>query len=288
MKPATSIEKVCRVLRVLRTQPALGVNELAEKTGLLQSDAHRILSSLRAFGHVEQDAESKKYRLGLELLKLGYYVYQNLNLRELAKPYMQSLSEMAAATSNLAILDARELEIVFVEQVDSPDEFQVRLRIGARASPHATAVGKMITAHQDRAVAIRMLQKDLVKKTRRTITDIDVLMAEFEKIRTLGYAMDLEEAVMGACCISAPVRDHTGDVVAALSISMMASRLSPAHESSGVKLVRATAAKISAAVGYEPGRHGHAALADVIAPASGPASGRAKPPVGQPGFDDAS
>ena len=261
MKPATSIEKVCRVLNVLRQQPAIGVIELSEDAGLLRSDAHRILNSLRVFGYVEQDADTKKYRLGLELLKLGYFVYQNLNLRDVAKPFMRSLSELAAATSNLAILDPRQLEIIFVEQIDSPTEFQVKLRIGSRASPHATALGKILTAHQEPRTALCILQKDgMAKKTRRTITDMDQLLLEYEKIRTSGYAMDREEAMEGACCIGAPVRDHTGEVVAGLSISMVAPRLGSSEEGGLIRLVRSTAARISDALGYETMRHSPTAI----------------------------
>lgn len=234
----------------------MGVVELAEEAKLLRSDAHRILNSLRTFGYVEQDADTRKYRLGLELLKLGHFVYQNLDIREVAKPHMRSLSEGAVATANLAILDPRELEIIFVEQVDSPSEFQVRLRIGARAIPHATAVGKMLTAHQEPSMALRILQKDgMRKRTERTITDVDQLRVEFERIRTLGYAIDDEEAVEGACCISAPVRDHTGEVVAALSISMTAARLGPSQEGSLIRMVRSTAARISAELGYVAMHH---------------------------------
>lgn len=256
LKPATSIEKVCRVLTVLRGQPAMGVVELAEKAKLLRSDAHRILNSLRPFGFVEQDADTKKYRLGLELLKLGHFVYENLDVRECAKPLMRTLSEGASATSNLAILDSRELEIIFVEQIDSPNEFQVKLRIGARAGPHATAVGKLLTAYQEPSMALRILQKNgMPKCTRHTITDVDELQLEFEKIRALGYALDHEEAVEGACCISAPVLDHRGEVVAALSISMLAARLGSWQEGDLTKMVRSTAATISSELGYDTTHH---------------------------------
>lgn len=252
MKPATSIEKVCRVLHTLRSQPSMGVKELADRAGLLRSDAHRILTSLEVFGYVGQDQETKKYFLGLELLKLGHFVYQHLDLREIARPFMRSLSELADATANLAILDSRDLEIVYVEQVDSPSELQIKMRIGARASPHATAVGKMLTAHQERSLARRILRKDgLVRKTRRTITDPVQLQLEYERIRSQDYAMDREEAVEGACCIAAPVRGHAGDVIAAMSISMMAARLSAVDEPRLITMVRTTAARISSALGFE-------------------------------------
>jgi DNA-binding IclR family transcriptional regulator len=252
MKPATTVEKVCRVLSVLRGKPALGVTEVAAEAKLLPSDAHRILNSLRAFGYVDQNINTKKYHLGLELLKLGHSVYRHLDVGEVAKPKMRRLSEMATAVSNLAILDARGVEVLFVEQIDSPSDFQVRLRIGSRASPYATAVGKMLTAHQDPSTVLRILRKcGMRKNTKRTITDAEKLYAEFEKIRALGYATDSEESIEGAYCISAPVYGYKGEVIAALSISTLAARVGSSQEGSLIKMVRSTAARISADLGYK-------------------------------------
>ena len=105
-------------------------------------------------------------------------------------------------------------------------------------------------------MALRILNKEgMPKCTKHTITDVDQLFKEFEKIRALGFATDHEEAVEGACCISAPVRNHRGEVVAALSISMMAVRLGPSQEGSLIRMVRSTAARISAELGYEAMHH---------------------------------
>jgi IclR family transcriptional regulator, KDG regulon repressor len=252
MKPATTVEKVCRVLSVLRAKPALGVTEVAEEATLLPSDAHRILNSLRAFGYVDQNINTKKYHLGLELLKLGHSVYRHLDLGEVAKPRMRRLSEMATAVSNLAILDARVGDVIFVEQIDSPSDFQVRLRIGSHATPYATAVGKILAAHQDPSTVRRILGKCKIRKnTKWTITDTDKLCMEFEKIRLLGYATDCEESIEGAYCISAPVYSYNREVIAALSISTLAARVGSSQERSLIKMVRSTATMISADLGYK-------------------------------------
>jgi IclR family transcriptional regulator, KDG regulon repressor len=188
MKPATTVEKVCRVLSVLRGKPALGVTEVAAEAKLLPSDAHRILNSLRAFGYVDQNINTKKYHLGLELLKLGHSVYRHLDVGEVAKPKMRRLSEMATAVSNLAILDARGVEVLFVEQIDSPSDFQVRLRIGSRASPYATAVGKMLTAHQDPSTVLRILRKCGMRKNTKLRTPKNSMRSSRKSAR---WAMQL-------------------------------------------------------------------------------------------------
>src|SRR5690242_17444343 len=117
MKPATSIVKVCRVLDTFRDSPVLGVMEVAGRTELLPSDAHRILASLEMFGYIERNAQTRKYSLGLELLRQGHRVLQRLEIRDVGRPFLRHLAETAEGTANLAIVDSREREIIFIEQV---------------------------------------------------------------------------------------------------------------------------------------------------------------------------
>jgi DNA-binding IclR family transcriptional regulator len=253
MKPATSIAKVCRLLDAFRSRGSMGVVELSQHTDLVPSDVHRILKSLEAFGYVEQDAQSKKYHLGLELLRLGHVVLRRLELRTAARPLLCQLSEQAEATANLAIFHAHELDIIFVEQIDSPAEVQIKLRIGSHVNPHATSVGKVLCAYMDPETCRKVLEKDgMGRKTSKTITDRAGLEQEFERVRERGYALDLEEAVEGACCAAAPIRDHRGEVIAAVSVSMMATRFLRWRERQVAAMVKSTAARISVALGYQP------------------------------------
>ncbi len=252
MKPATTITKVCRVLDAFRDRPSLGVTELAQETRLLPSDVHRILHSLEPYGYIEQDASTKKYHLGLHVLKLGYTVLQRLELREMGRPLLRHLSEEIEATINMAVLDSRELEIIFVEQVDSPSEWQIKPRIGSRAAPHCTALGKVLTAFTDRATARRLLKKNgLPKCTEQTIITAAALEQELNVVREQCYAVDREEAMEGACCIAVPIRDHTGAVVAAVSASMMATHFYRWNEARLASLLKATAARLAASLGYD-------------------------------------
>lgn len=252
MKPATSIVKVCRVLGAFEERPALGVMEVAQRAGLLPSDAHRILSSLRAFGYIERDPETRKYQLGLELLRQGHRVLQRLEIRDLARPWLRRLAEAAEATANLAIVDAREQEVVFIEQIDSLAEVQIKLRVGARASSHATAVGKVLCAYMPWEEARAWLKNNgMPKKTPRTITELGLIEREFDRIRGRGYAVDREEAMEGACCLGAPVRNHAGAVTAAISVSMTTQHFERWPEPKLAALVKSAAAKISAALGFQ-------------------------------------
>ena len=240
----------------------MGLTEIAKRTGLLKSDVHRILKSLEQFGFVEQDMVSRRYDLGLELLKLGHLVHDRLRLCETARPFMRRLTETAEAACNLAVFDPVDEEVVFVEQIDSPLEVQIRWRIGRRASPHATAVGKTLLAYLDPERARKVCEKGgLKRKTRYTITDSLALEQELARIREAGYAVDREEAVLGACCVAAPLRDHRDQVVAALSVSMLAGRLGRSSERDIATLVKSAAAHISAALGRPGSAKSTAAVA---------------------------
>jgi DNA-binding IclR family transcriptional regulator len=255
MKPATSIEKVCRVFDALRAETLMGVTAIAERTGLLPSDVHRIVRSLEHFGYIEQDPETRQYRLGLELLKLGYLVGERLQLREVARPHLRRLACAVRATANLAVFDGHDLEVIFVEQVDSPGELQIRLRIGKRVAAHATSVGKVLLAHLEPGLADRVIERHgMPRFTRRTITNPARLKAELDSVRREGYAMDRAEGLEGAWCIGAPVRDHTGRVAAAISISLLGSQLGSQDEARVIALLKETAGRISTDLGYGEGR----------------------------------
>jgi DNA-binding IclR family transcriptional regulator len=259
MKPATTIDKVYRVLTAFSIRPSLGVTEVAEITHLLKSDVHRILKSLEPYGFIEQDVQTRRYRLGLELLKLGHLVHGRLYLNEIARPFLRHLSEMAEAAASLAVYDPVDQEMVFVEQIDSPTEVQIRWRIGRRAAAHATALGKTLLAYLDSAHARSVIQRcGLPKRTQYTITDEAELERELARIREAGYAVDREEAVLGACCVAAPVRDHSCRVVAAISVSMVANRLEYLREREVSTLVRSTAGRIASMLGYPGDMPAHA------------------------------
>jgi IclR family transcriptional regulator, KDG regulon repressor len=251
MKPATTVSKVCRILAEFRNRPSMGVTELARRIDLLPSDVHRILNSLGSYGFIEQNPTNKTYRLGIALMKLGLTVFQRNELREASRSLLQRLSEEMEATAHMAIFDPRELDIFLAEQIDSTGEVPFKPRYGATASPHSTALGKAIAANVERQVALDLVQKSgLPKLTSHTITELSRLEDEFARTCRQGYSLDLEESAEGACCIGAPVRDETGAVVAAISISMPASRFYGFPEPQLAFLVKNTAAALSFAAGH--------------------------------------
>lgn len=251
MKPATTVSKVCRVLSEFRSRPSMGVTEVARRTNLLPSDAHRILNSLVTYGFIEQNPANKTYRLGIGLMKLGLTVFQRNELRDAARTLLQQLSAEAEATAHMAIFDARELDIFLAEQMDSKGEIPFKPRYGATISPHCTALGKAIAANVGRDVALDLFRRiGLPRLTARTITQVEDLEAEFQRVREQGFALDLEESAEGACCVGAPVRDWSGSVVAAISVSLPATRFYRLPDGHIAGLVSQAASELSLSAGH--------------------------------------
>ncbi|MBI2686846.1 MAG: IclR family transcriptional regulator [Acidobacteria bacterium] len=252
MKPATTISKVCRVLGEFRQRPSLGVTDLARRTNLLPSDVHRILSSLKVCGFVEQNPHTKTYRLGVGLMKIGLAAFQRNELREAARPLLLRLSETMEATAHLAIFDPQEFDIFLADQFDSSAEVPFKANFGATAAAHCTALGKAIMANIDHDIALRYLEQRGTPRTApNTITELSVLEAELRKTRRQGYSLDLEESAGGACCVGAAVRDWTGTAIGAISVSMPSQRFYRTQPAMFASAVRATAAELSHLVGYQ-------------------------------------
>ena len=250
MKTATTVTKLCRVMEQFQERPSFGITDLARRTELLPSDVHRILTSLRVFGYIEQDPETKKYRLGFSLLRLGLAAFRRNQLSEKAHPVLASLSKKVAAATQLAQLDGRELKVFLVDRVNGPNELAFADHLGGSARLHCTALGKTIIANLNPDIASSALEKNgLTRCTRHTITDASILARQFEDIRRLGYAVDREEYSNGLCCLAAPLRDNEGSVVGAISASMPSSRFTEWDESCLGAHIRDAAHHLSATLG---------------------------------------
>jgi IclR family acetate operon transcriptional repressor len=230
-----------------RERQSFGITDLARRTELLPSDVHRILTSLRAFGYIEQDPETRKYRLGFSLLRLGLTAFRRNQLHEKAHPVLVRLSQKIAAATRLALLDGRELKVFLVDRVEGPNDPMFGDLLGEPKLLHCTALGKTIIAGLSRDTTRAALEKTgLTRCTRHTITDMSILEQQMEEIRRLGYAVDREESINGVCCLASPLRDHAGTVVGAISTSMLSSQFISWDESRLGAHLKAAALHVSA------------------------------------------
>jgi IclR family transcriptional regulator, acetate operon repressor len=220
-----TVQSVDRALALLEALAAaeqpIGVGALAERTGLPQGTAHRLLQGLQARGYVRHDA-SRKYSVGSAALVLGDAAQRSL--ARSARPYLAELVDASGETANLAVLDGDD--VVYVAQVPSPHTLRMFAEVGRHVPPHSTAVGKVLLAALPRNRALSILRRTgLPRRTPSTITSLDDFGRELDRVSERGWAADEEEQEAGVRCVAVPVGgDHSGPVVAAVSLSGPAER----------------------------------------------------------------
>jgi IclR family transcriptional regulator, KDG regulon repressor len=230
-------------------RPELNVRDIAEKTGLHKSTAHRILMALHHNGLVEQDAPSGRYHLGLQLVKLGEHALQRLDVRVVARPHLEELAGQSKETVHLAVMDGDQ--VVMLDRVDGPHALATPSLPGRLFPAHCTSLGKAILAGMDDVDVVRLLgSRPLKRHTARTITSVEALLAELRTVRKKGYATAEEELEVGLCTVGAVVRGHSGAILGAVSISGPSARLRTATLNALGERVKKTAERISAQLGY--------------------------------------
>ena len=228
----------------------LGLAELSAALRLHKSTVHRLLMMLEQHRYVERDSSSGKYRLGWKLFELGMQAVARRDLFLLAPPVVEWLKAETGETAHLGIL--REGEVISVVNVEGQKTVRTPSTVGRRSPAHCTSLGKAILAFLPRQQVSEFVRTcGLRSYTRNTITGPSGLESELGRIRELGYAVDDEELEDGLRCIGAPVRDHTGRVVAAISIAGPAFRLGKESLPALAAAVKCAAARLSASLGHQ-------------------------------------
>lgn len=219
-----SVQSVDRALDVLEALAEhggeAGLSEIAARTGLPYGTIHRLLQTLLSRGYVRQESD-RRYALGGGLVRLGGIAERMVGVW--AQPYLTRMVELSGETANLAVLEGDF--IVYVAQVPSPRRLRMFAEVGRRVLPHSTAVGKVLLADRSTSEALALFERTgMPRKTANTITDTSSMLAELDRVRGRGYALDLGEEELGVHCLAVPV--HDGDrVVAAMSVSGPAERI---------------------------------------------------------------
>ncbi|MBN1180116.1 MAG: IclR family transcriptional regulator [Anaerolineae bacterium] len=230
-------------------RPERGVSELSRELGLHKSTVSRLMRTLEQGGLLSRDPESERYRLGIDLIGLAAQVVDYIDVRQVARPFLRALSDLCQETVNLSVVDAGR--VINLEQF-VPQTRRIRNvgQVGRRMCMHCTAAGKMFLAYLPPEARGAQLHFPLERFTARTLTEPGELDADLDRVCARGYAVAQEELEDGLNVIAAPVRDHTGHVVAAVSVAGPAYRITPGmFPELGHQLVD-VAAKISEQLGY--------------------------------------
>jgi len=225
----TSIDEALNILEVFSVKNTeLGVTEISKILKMNISTVHRTLLILKRRGYIEQDSQKGKYKLGLKVFELGCVFQNQTYLIEVAMPHLEHLTTLTNETINLAILDQNQREIVYIAKIDSPEVLKTDIRIGTRLLAHCTALGKVLLASlsKQKLKQIFPKEKKLPTYTPGSISTFAELKECLREVKSQGFAVDNEEFKTGVRCLAAPIRNNSGEVVAAVSIAGPASRLS--------------------------------------------------------------
>lgn len=250
-RPATVVA-VVHAIQILNTfsitEPILGVSEIARRIGIHKSSASRLLATLEEARLVERDAASGRFRIGVGILAVAAPLLSNLQVAEVARPYLEDLARRSGETISLSIWNGEEA--VSVEQALGASAVKHYAPPGRRNPAHCTATGKAFLAHCTPEEITRILDRGLHDFTDRTITNRAALLRELEQIRQTGYAINEGEFVPDVSAVAAIVRNMRGEVVAAITATVPGYRFTESHRPELAGMVRKTAAEISSRLGY--------------------------------------
>ncbi|MHA6793537.1 IclR family transcriptional regulator [Pseudonocardia bannensis] len=244
-----SVDRAISVLEILARRGEAGVSEVAAEIDVHKSTAFRLLGALEGRGLVEQTTDRGKYRLGFGLIPLAGAVSGRLEVTRQGRDVCEQLAAKFGETVNLAVL--QETYAVNVDEARGPSTVAAHNWVGRLTPLHCTSSGKVLLAHlpPERLSAV-LADSELTGLTPSTRTTRAALDAELADVRENGFAVAVEEYETGLNAVAAPVLDHTGAVVAALSVSGPSYRLPPDRMQELVPVLLDGAGEISRRMGY--------------------------------------
>jgi DNA-binding IclR family transcriptional regulator len=252
-RASVAVKSAARALTILelltKVEHPMTFVAIEEILGYPRSSLHGLLQTLADRGWLELDETSRGYALGIRAWEAGNTYLRATSLAKRALPYMTEVRDALDETVQLAVLDGRFN--VYVAKVDGTQRLVLASEVGRRLGAHATGLGKILLAGlAPQELERRLAGVDLERYTLNTITDAGELKTELARIRSSGYALDNEEYTIGVRCVAVPVRNHAGEIVAALSVSVPRVRLSLQRQRRALQLLRRAATDLSSTLGH--------------------------------------
>ncbi len=248
--PVGVVGKVLRILELLDRSPAgLQLKDIARLTGLNKSTAHRFLKHLEGEEYLFRD-DTGAYMVGPRLVRFGSGVSYQAMLSRISRPVVEQVWRSTGETVNLATLAGSE--IIYVDVMESLHTFRLVSQVGSRRPLSCTSLGKAMLAAmtlEQRELLFPMLRFE--GATPRSITTVARLRKDLVQIANLGYALDDEEAVLGARCVGAAILDANGKVAGGISVSGPTTRINKTNLALIAKTVKQAASEISNRLGFQ-------------------------------------
>jgi DNA-binding IclR family transcriptional regulator len=226
------------------------IDEIAADTGLLRMTAYRMVRTLEAGQFLVRDTATNRYHLGPAAITMAYVAEDQSEFTEHARPYLERLLETTGESVTLAVpVDGSP---VCVSIIDSSRPFQRQTAPGRIIGDLASVHGKIFTAFATPERRAAVLAQKRRRHTPHTVTDPDELRIELEKVAEEDVAFDVQGLYANVCSVGSPVRDQLGDVVAAMSVVMPASRFGPRERELCTRAVKEAASSLSAYLGWNP------------------------------------
>lgn len=240
---AQSIERALGVLRCFEAgEKDLGITEIAKRTSLTISTAHRVTRALTEGGLLVQDTRTERYLLGPTLVVLGRQAADRLGYDQ-ARPALEDLSAATGESVNLGIRTGGEVQVVLDVASKAPLRFDQAP--GTRVPLYVSAMGKCLLAGSDELERDIAGLGELARVTERTITDTDALRAELQEVRERGWALNDEERHPGVRAIAVPVHRPGGGVLAAIAVQGPTVRVTDDRLDELAAELRRTAARVA-------------------------------------------
>lgn len=247
-----NVRAVERALQILNSfddeHPERGISEISEAIGLHKATTYRILTTMLNLGFIERSADGQKYRLGIQMIDLGFKVLRRMDLRRESIPFMKEFIEEWDEAIDLSVFQYKE--VLYVEVLQSHHTLTIAASVGQRLPAHCTASGKLFLAFSSKKDLQFILGDSLKSYTKNTTTSPEKLMQELMQIREKGYSMDHEEYEEGIRAVAAPIRNYTGVVIAVISVPGPVGRMSDEKMEQISKVLCEYAATISRRLGW--------------------------------------
>jgi DNA-binding IclR family transcriptional regulator len=193
------------------------VSEISKTLGMLPSKVSRMLRTIETEGFFERNSETGKYRLGIGFFELGMVYAFNFPLRKIVRPHIEQMAKELNMTASCGIL--KNCEVIVIDRVQNLNIDLLAYRIGLNLPIHSTSVGKILLAYLSEQEQDKILQSvNLMKFTDATVVDQELIKENLKLAKERGYATDEEETHEDLNCIAAPIRNGSGEVIAAINL----------------------------------------------------------------------